>query len=456
MQVEVGDKKLQKCGLEAIVIKLLPNGKCRVFLGYRLVKDVSILSFLNGEVGSVNDSLKPEITVGSIKKQYNSGLNAKILSISEDKLKITVEFENGIVRQDVSIYDFYRGRLSLGLKKKGKRVSHSVGDKVLQNCGSYAEIIILDTEKLKCSVRFDNGVVKENVSYDRLKRGLISDKAFIRFKIGLKVKQNCGLYAEVIDIEDTLKCTVRFENGAIRRNIYKSAFLNGQVSDTQSKTLSCSLGTRIIAKNGIGLEIVNYNNASNITVKSDDGKVSKTTVKKFRGGAPSLTNAYSCKEDKIVVNDLIGKKIMQKCGFYAECVSRASKQCVIVRFESGLEKSVSYRNFFQGNIGLNKYELMFKNVRYNKLGLKYTILNTDKENLNNMFVVFDDGVITSVTRASVLKEDPMPKGIVKDGHNYIVKSNNSLLRSIYFDSTINKFRVVVEDKSNHRRICILD
>lgn len=104
--------------------------------------------------------------VGDKVKQSAKWVNQyeEVISINYDTGLCSVKFEDGTIRENVKISTFADG--GLGLKARGSMYDrYSIGDKVMQRCGHMAELTSFDKETKLCSVRFDNGVIREGLKY---------------------------------------------------------------------------------------------------------------------------------------------------------------------------------------------------------------------------------------------------------------------------------------------------
>lgn len=93
-----------------------------------------------------------------------------------------------------------------------------VGERILQKCGQYAEIIELCDDYNKCRVRFDNGFERE-CTRSKFARGEVTNYCrgkrrsdCIELVKGLRVKQAGGFYAELIEVVDSINAIVKIDN----------------------------------------------------------------------------------------------------------------------------------------------------------------------------------------------------------------------------------------------------
>lgn len=244
-----------------------------------------------------------------------------------------VVFESGIVKP-CSEYAISNGLVTNSIRKK-----RHVGERVLQNCGDYAEIMeFLHGDK--CIVRFDNGVMKV-CRFDSIRKGQISSSfgsERCSNYIGLRRMQNCGEEAEIIELLPKNKCRVRFDDG-FEKVITRHAFKKGMVGGSgKTKRIYLSVGQRVLQNCGEYAEIIELSK-NRCVVKFDDGSVVKTYRKSFIDGKVEKYEGVADSSEPR--NSMcIGSKYTQNCGAVAEIVETLPDDYIIVKFEdSSLVKS---------------------------------------------------------------------------------------------------------------------
>ena len=196
----VGERVLQKCGEYAEIIELLPNKRCLIRFDSGFEKICSRKGFCKGEITRRSRKI---INVGDKFLQI-CGEYAEVVELLPNS-KCRVIFDSGLERE------CKRGQVCSGiLSNKGVSYRH-VGERVLQKCGEWAEIIKL-LDGGACRVKFDNGV-EVICSRSGFKAGTVSYKKFSKRIIGEKVAQNCGAIAELVAFEKNNECTVKFKDG---------------------------------------------------------------------------------------------------------------------------------------------------------------------------------------------------------------------------------------------------
>lgn len=147
--------------------------------------------------------------------------NAKLISISVDKLTGTVMFDNGIIWHNVILKDFYEGTLDVSINNL------LVGDKKEQRYGNIATITKIYGSN--CDVMLEDGTIKTNARLVSFRKGVlgVSSCTSVRHKekVGLSKSQRCGFNAKIIKYDSLSKmCDVEFENGIKRYNVPYARF----------------------------------------------------------------------------------------------------------------------------------------------------------------------------------------------------------------------------------------
>lgn len=373
MNVNVGDRKLQKCGLEAEVVELIGSNRCKV--------------------------------------KFN---------------------EDSFV--EVSIETFHRGRI-----KTIKDNFIKIGDKVLQRNGHTFEVIAIKPNR-KLDVISDEGVIRRDVSSCQFKAGKLASKN--KTSVGDRVLQKSGSYAEVIELLPNVKCTVKFDSGTIKENVLRQDFRDGKI--LEYCTADKYVGTRVVAKNGIGLEIIEYNSYKDITVKSDDGKISKSTLSLFKNGSSMLTNS----PDIIKKEQILGMVVKQKDGYDVKCVDYKNKSSIVVEYPWGYRKTVCKQTFLKGNSYLYKYETYLGKTCKNIFNMSFTVNGYE----NDLFYVsFENGQSVKCGVKKVYDGTVYLDSMVALTGGYVAlkTDKSSIIKSVYYDLVIGKYIALIE-KNNYR------
>lgn len=107
------------------------------------------------------------------------------------------------------------------------------GEERIMNCGMKAKIIKYNNGD-DIDVRFENGIISYNKTYQSFKKGNIK---YNHNKIGEIRIMNCGMKAEIIEYRNCNDIDIKFEDGYIKKRISYKHFLEENVSHPFIPTL---------------------------------------------------------------------------------------------------------------------------------------------------------------------------------------------------------------------------
>ncbi len=89
-----------------------------------------------------------------------------------------------------------------------------------------------------CTIQFEDGTIKENVSYSNIKKGAIKK---LTERVGQKFITNEGYEVEVIEYFGVRNCTVQFKNGLKLYNVFLANLLKGCIKNPNHPSI-CGVG----------------------------------------------------------------------------------------------------------------------------------------------------------------------------------------------------------------------
>ena len=146
-----------------------------------------------------------------------------------------------------------------------------LGEKRRMNSGFMAEIIKYRSAE-DIDVRFEDGIIK-NTRYTCFVSGKVAHPNHpyqSKERLGMRRLMKCGMYAEVIQYNNAKDITVRFDDGAIVSNRAYDNFSKGMIRNPTMK-----IGEKHTMHCRMQAEIIDYKNANDITVKFEDGTISE-------------------------------------------------------------------------------------------------------------------------------------------------------------------------------------
>ena len=301
---------------------------------------------------------------------------------------IRVAFEDGVpsVSDKVKFFKFCRGEVKHPTYngRKEKRIFEYLNKKwIMQNCGMAAQMIgYVDSYHIK--VRFEDGSVKDNVTFYMFQNGQVYNPSLYyngavdsyvfsgnKNHIGDKVILSCGVLATVIGRTKNMrgrgtKLTIQLEdsNKTIINDVNFSSFKRGTVAvpgiNTQAKVKADNLVGKTqhfpFYYEGMDGKIIRYDNRNCVYVKFDNGNVEVMRISQFESGrffsTPKRNDYHS----------MIGMKKRMHCGYVAEIVGVGTKSGTIdllfhipgIPSEMCIYRNADYQKYKNGGIGLPK------------------------------------------------------------------------------------------------------
>lgn len=209
------------------------NGSSKITVefedGARKIVDSKSLS--KGEIRHPNANSDLRLTKNKLdrvgKESCNKdGYKAKIVDYITAR-KFIVEFENGERVELHNYTNFINGKFISPLSRVGEESTMTNGLKCK---------IISYKDYRTITVQFENGVIRDNISYSSFKRGNV---ALPVEHVGEKLLMNNGVEAEIVDFKGSLDISIKFEDGTILDNKQYSAFVRGGIGHP---TISNSTG----------------------------------------------------------------------------------------------------------------------------------------------------------------------------------------------------------------------
>ena len=217
-----------------------------------------------------------------------------------------------------------------------------LGETRMMNCGMVATIIRYGNAT-DIDVRFKDGIIVKNRTYDAFKKGNIDNPNF-NPRLGETRMMNCGMEATIIRYGKAIDIDVRFEDGTVVKHKSYSKFQKGGIANPNIKASRFD-ETRMMSC-GIEATIIRYGGATDIDVRFEDGVIKEHVVySKFKKGSIAHPST------KVSAKDRLGETNMMNCGMEATIIQYAKYADIDVRFEDGaiVEHKV-YSAFKKGGI----------------------------------------------------------------------------------------------------------
>lgn len=426
----VGERILQKCGEYAEIIELLPNNRCVVRFDSGVTKVCQRCSFSDGRT---SHRVKTNMFVGKRVLQ-NCREYAEVIEILSNN-RCVIRFDSGI-EKECNKFRFENGCVA----PKGKQVpiTRYVGERVLQNCGEYAEIIELLPND-RCRIRFDSGVEKECARTQFSRKSVSNESNIPRRYIGERILQKNGEYAEIIELLPNKKCKVKFDSGK-EIVCWREQFSKKELASNCTRRY---VGERILQSCGEWAELLELLPNRKCMVKFDSGE----EIVCYRGQFVKKELTSNC------TRRYVGERVLQSCGEWAELIELLPDLKCRVRFDNGIEKVCTRGAFTGGSVTMR-----VRNIRYvgerqlQNCGVVAEII----ELLDNgkCKVMLEDGEVQVCERYSFTHCRVVPSILGSYRGLYRYTKTGERVLSMYFDKERGRYIGLLrrKDKTHYMRV----
>lgn len=171
-----------------------------------------------------------------ITKTMNCGMKATIITYRtyED---VDVQFEDGIIREHIRMDSFKKGHVT----NPNLEVPTKINSTSIMNCGMKASIIAYRNAK-NIDIQFEDGTVREHVTMGNFKRGLIPNPNLKSSQaIGLSKIMNCGMKATIIAYRNRSDMDVQFDDDTICEHVRMYHFTTCEIGHPTLRTSSSKI-----------------------------------------------------------------------------------------------------------------------------------------------------------------------------------------------------------------------
>ena len=343
----VGQEKVQNSGLTAKIIRYGNAHDIDVLLSDgRVLEHKNVSEFDHGSISGHGTKGRRKRNYIGEKRMQNCGLEAEIIEYRSNK-DIDVLFDNGNIVTKRTYSEFRNGSIPEKAKKVKKGIEH-IGDTIINKQGKKVTLIrwIKSTD---ITVRFEDGTVREHISYEAFKDGNVphlSDKKDRRGLYSPGTTSIHGRTGQKITIlggsRDNL--TVRFDDGTIVHGAHFKNFIKGTIGHPAYKqTKTERLGEKRMSVEGFMMEVIAYRKCADIDVLFDNGKIRRhVNYADFKRGILSPESRQDTRDARV------GETNINWQGFPMTVVSYERYEDVIVRFGDGAKTKTRYGNFLRG------------------------------------------------------------------------------------------------------------
>lgn len=272
-------------------------------------------------------------------KDYSNRIGEEAIATNGMKMKITeyvsssnitIVFEDGVTVYNKNYVDFRRGKI--GYPKEDK-----IGKSAIANCGLKMTVVAY-SKYSDIDIMFEDGTLVEHIRYGAFEKGEVAYPKNQR--VGETVSARNGMKLTIIEYRNAGDIDVQFEDGTIVKNRRYTEFISKCIGYPRP----CRIGEKMIANNGMEMQIIAYHNSRNIDVQFEDGTI-------VRG------REYKCFQKGTIANpqynkSYIGEENIARNGMRMKIIDFCNSKDIDIEFEDGMvvEKK-DYYSFCIGNIG---------------------------------------------------------------------------------------------------------
>jgi hypothetical protein len=250
---------------------------------------------------------------------------------------------NGAENQSVDSFE-----ISEDLKINSR--TDRTGEEMVSSQGQLMKIIAYRSS-LDIDVQFEDGTIVPNRKYSHFKSGSIKNPSLSKTRLGEERKYGSFIakiivYRKSNDIDVEFS-----DGSVVEHTTYQSfRTYKIPCPDTREKFTNSKIGEKSIADNGQEMEILEYKDSRHITIKFDDGTiVTDKTYSAFRHG--NIGNPNNICRGKARKTTRVGEKRKASNGQEMEIVEYYQSNNITVRFEDGtIVPNRSYQAFLTGLI----------------------------------------------------------------------------------------------------------
>ena len=272
-------------------------------------------------------------------RMMNCGMKATIIRYGKYS-DIDVRFEDGAIATCKDYRRFRKG----GIAHPSTTAEGRLGETRMMNCGMEATIIRYG-KYIDIDVRFEDGTVIKNRGYGNFKKGEIVNpniKTFTEVRLGETRMMNCGMEATIIRYGGATDIDVRFEDGAVVINKTYNKFKKGNIAHP-STAAETRLGETRMMNCGMEATIIRYDRSDDIDVRFEDGKVvGHKAYGTFKKGGIANPNIKASRFDETRMMSCGMEATIIRYGKYIDIDVRFEDGTVV--------KNRGYGNFKKGEI----------------------------------------------------------------------------------------------------------
>lgn len=322
------------------------------------VVDVNIARDLHGIIDIYNTFEAKKIERVGEQRRAKDGRMMTIIAYANYN-NLTVEYDDGMVVSGISYYQFQRGEVP----RVAKRLGHAGEERVTRH-GEHVKLLVY-RGKNDVDVQFESGEIR-TTTYPAFVSDKLTSMQYQTQKYADRIGQTNinqqGRGMTIVGWNDSQHITVQFDNGVKKENVTYQSFQRGRVlcpgdkivrkrsEDKVEQMANSRIGQVFYNKQHERLTIVEYHGSNDVTVVFDDGTilehVAYAQVK--RGYVAKVNQAKQTVQRN--QKEKVGEVRTAKNGFQMTIVEYNNTNNIIVEFEDGVRTQTRYCCFKNGQV----------------------------------------------------------------------------------------------------------
>ncbi len=350
--------------------------------------------------------------------KMNCGMQATIIAY-RSAIDMDIQFEDGYIAMHVPYSSFKKGCVAnKNIKISQYKANKHIGETVQAKCGLQMELITYKNGK-DIDIRFEDGVIVNGVSYYNFCKGSVEhpriNKALYQAKrtvntnrVGEETVNNDGESMCIIKYRSSRDIDVQFSDGTVATHRKYDEFVHHQIKNP-NHIKNKHVGEKSKCNNGLFATISNYYSYNDVTVIFEDGHVKEHVryeeLKKGSVGHPNYIRKNGNVLNGTTVIEAfkhkrLGEEKLMRCGLIGKVTRYNGVRDITVEFPNGQEKITDWKSFSSGNVkpdGVQDVRLIENKKK--RTGMKATATNglsmtvIKYNTATDMTVKFENGYI---------------------------------------------------------------
>lgn len=351
----VGEKSIAHCGMEMTIIEYFHHKNITIqFADGTIRNNITYQQFQQGCVAPEKHSLasiKNTTQYLGQSKQNNAGDVMTVLAYRNSN-DIDIQFDDGTVVSHRSVADFNQGSIlnpnsNISRDSRLRQQAPIRLGEIHHNKLNEPMTIIAYRNSQDVDVQFDDGSVRQHVTYLAVQRGQVRKQGHVMpgddSRVGEKHHNQQGLVMTIIEYFTSRDVTIQFEDGTICQHLRYGNVCRGHVKHPNTLNARINqdrIGEVHYTKTGEWMKIVDYCDSKHVTVQFQDG-ATKANL--------HYTHILSGSVQRPINSKRIGETHYNNRNERFVIIEYYDNKHITVQFDDGaIRRNVQYSNIMRG------------------------------------------------------------------------------------------------------------